>query len=742
MKKKGLSILLSVCLLLTLLSTTVLAAAATQIKVAGVELYGTGYYHISPGSVGNRLDSEPADTTGYVHWDKTVSTITLYGVTIDGGNENSGIYASGDFTIILAESTDNTVTSNFSNAITCDRGSVTIKGAGTLHATGATNGIKANYSVNISDNANVTVTGNNGCGIVNNPTVFSNNQDPVRIDATATASIIGSTYGICVEDGYGASPVIDSINVTIAGKTSAFSAFPHGAPKLGKAVAALAGDSSESNLKAFDSAAYSTYKYVKTIQPNYTVSFDINGGFSGTMSPIAIASNEYTLPENGFRGWSNQYFKAWDVNGVEKQPGDKITVTEDITVKAIWQDKDYGITVGGVKVTYENASNVTGTNITGGTVSYDLATKTLTLNNATIAAGKHLGGTITSAIQSNSSLTIHLVGNNTVNGAPAAGESGSSHQYAISSYEDITFTGDGSLNVTAADGGSFSVAISADNLTVESGCTITAVSGTSDFLMRALDYDGVFTANGSTVLASTSATGSSLVAFDKDDNSSYKYVKIQPAYNVTVSFDANGGTGTMASDTVVCADEYTLPENGFTPPDGKQFKAWNVNGAEKAPGDKVMLVENTTITAVWESPAHVCDIKPVDKLDPDCTEGGKEAYYKCEGCGKFFEDANGTVEIADIAAWGNLNKLDHIDANEDGKCDTCDKDLDKTPAPDDTDNSEDHTDSKDNNESSNETQSPQTGDYSNPVLWLMLFIVSGFGIVTVCLFDKRFFSAK
>ena len=42
-----------------------------------------------------------------------------------------------------------------------------------------------------------------------------------------------------------------------------------------------------------------------------------------------------------------------------------------------------------------------------------------------------------------------------------------------------------------------------------------------------------------------------------------------------------------------------------------------------------------------------------------CTEGGKEAYYKCEGCGKFYEDVLGTKEITDLASWGNIAKIAH-----------------------------------------------------------------------------------
>ena len=71
------------------------------------------------------------------------------------------------------------------------------------------------------------------------------------------------------------------------------------------------------------------------------------------------------------------------------------------------------------------------------------------------------------------------------------------------------------------------------------------------------------------------------------------------AKTYTASFNANGGTGTMADVTGV-SGEYTLPANGFTAPNGKQFKAWSVGGTEKAVGDKITVTADTTVTAVWE----------------------------------------------------------------------------------------------------------------------------------------------
>ena len=72
-----------------------------------------------------------------------------------------------------------------------------------------------------------------------------------------------------------------------------------------------------------------------------------------------------------------------------------------------------------------------------------------------------------------------------------------------------------------------------------------------------------------------------------------------PPTTYTVSFDANGGSGTMTDVTNV-SGEYTLPDNGFTAPDGKQFKAWSVGGVEKAVGVKITVTADTTVTAVWE----------------------------------------------------------------------------------------------------------------------------------------------
>ena len=55
------------------------------------------------------------------------------------------------------------------------------------------------------------------------------------------------------------------------------------------------------------------------------------------MADVTGISGKYTLPANGFTAPAGKQFKAWSVGGVEKAAGDKITVTANTTVTAVWE---------------------------------------------------------------------------------------------------------------------------------------------------------------------------------------------------------------------------------------------------------------------------------------------------------------------------------------------------------------------------------------------------------------------
>ena len=69
---------------------------------------------------------------------------------------------------------------------------------------------------------------------------------------------------------------------------------------------------------------------------------------------------------------------------------------------------------------------------------------------------------------------------------------------------------------------------------------------------------------------------------------------------VIVSFNNGGGIGSMNSVKVDKGSSYKLPDNGFTPPTGKEFDAWSVNGERKNPGESITVNTDTTITALWK----------------------------------------------------------------------------------------------------------------------------------------------
>ena len=90
----------------------------------------------------------------------------------------------------------------------------------------------------------------------------------------------------------------------------------------------------------------------------------------------------------------------------------------------------------------------------------------------------------------------------------------------------------------------------------------------------------------------------------------------EPAPTVyTVAFHAGEGSGTMASGTTIGG--YILPANGFNAPANKQFKAWNVNGVEYAPGDIINVTANITVYAVWKQIEIVIPAYAINVNEPE-----------------------------------------------------------------------------------------------------------------------------
>ena len=131
---------------------------------------------------------------------------------------------------------------------------------------------------------------------------------------------------------------------------------------------------------------------------------------------------------------------------------------------------------------------------------------------------------------------------------------------------------------------------------------------------------------------------------------------------------------------------------------------------------------------------HTHSLTKVEAKAPTCAEDGNIEYYTCSGCSKLFADATGNVEItADKTvdkATGHTYEwvIDkEATATEKGskheECKVChDKkaavEIPATGTPTDP-------------------QSPQTGDNSNMILWIVLLLASGLGVTSTVVYSKR-----
>ena len=204
----------------------------------------------------------------------------------------------------------------------------------------------------------------------------------------------------------------------------------------------------------------------------------------------------------------------------------------------------------------------------------------------------------------------------------------------------------------------------------------------------------------------------------------------------TVSFAANGGSGTMA-DVPGISGEYTLPENGFTAPEGKQFKAWSVDGKEKAVGDKITVTADTTVKAVWEDiPAAPADYdilngansKWTQDSDGNISVRGSGEFSKFVGVkvdGKSVDEKYYTVEEGSTIVTLKPEYLNTLTAGK------------HTLEIVWTDGTADTTFTVDAKPANTDTNPPQTGDSSSIALWIALLFVSAAGALSTAVLGKK-----
>lgn len=246
--------------------------------------------------------------------------------------------------------------------------------------------------------------------------------------------------------------------------------------------------------------------------------------------------------------------------------------------------------VGGGKISYTNKEFIIGfvhsnavVNMYGGTLESIDANTVGDIKNLTGAAFNLYGGTISGGVYpaiGSESITLNLYsGKVTATGANGivaqngkVNLCGNTEISVPSGYHSIKVYKEGLIDATGYTGGNISIlcsGLSDGDIVVENVTDATA----GKFTLSNSDSNHILKRDGSRLI----------------------YAEVY-----TVTFDANGGSGTMADATGI-SGAYSLPACTFTAPAGKKFKAWKVNNTEYAPGTSIQVSSATTVTAVWKN---------------------------------------------------------------------------------------------------------------------------------------------
>ena len=88
------------------------------------------------------------------------------------------------------------------------------------------------------------------------------------------------------------------------------------------------------------------------------------------------------------------------------------------------------------------------------------------------------------------------------------------------------------------------------------------------------------------------------------DTTVYALWKKQQKVNIT--FENNGGAGSMKMQHVYRGSQYELPISKFTPPAGMEFDKWSVTvgsaqAVDRKPGEEIVASDNVVVKAVWKA---------------------------------------------------------------------------------------------------------------------------------------------
>ena len=132
------------------------------------------------------------------------------------------------------------------------------------------------------------------------------------------------------------------------------------------------------------------------------------------------------------------------------------------------------------------------------------------------------------------------------------------------------------------------------------------ISGVTDKMEYRMADKSIYTACSGTEIENLSA-GNYFVRYAEDNNHfagpdvAVTVGEGAPLADCTITFNGNGGSGSMEPVTVKAETNYILPECGFTAPADQEFKAWEIGGTEYKVGDSYTVNGDIEIKALWKN---------------------------------------------------------------------------------------------------------------------------------------------
>ncbi len=322
---------------------------------------------------------------------------------------------------------------------------------------------------------------------------------------------------------------------------------------------------------------------VKAVWTNSTMHSVILDDGNGTIiSTRVIEGESYQLPDVPFDIPDGKYFDCWSIDGERKQVGEYIVVTKPVTAMAVWADK--------TQYTVSHLGNG-GEGEMEDALVYENDTYSLPECTFTAPKGFKFKAWDIDGIEYTVGATVTVTDNTTVKAVWM-----DKSEFIIHHWRN---GGEGEMdNVTVFEGGSY----------ILPECAFTAPEG---FKFKGWSIDDEEYPVGATVTVTDHLTLTA-VWMEKD--------------NYLITFDANGGSGSMSNVDVYEGEGYILPECTLTAPEGYKFMAWSIDGVEKAVGAFVDITKDTTVKALWT----LKEIYTVT-LDANGADGNVEPVTAAEG---------------------------------------------------------------------------------------------------------------